>query len=134
MLKDAREAQAIEKQSISDVLHIPLLFVEAIEKGNWSVMPAEVYARGYVRKYAEYLGFDVPTLMARLQPVVVPRNDPIRTPVLHPYRAPIDFKPWLIGGAMVLAGAGLAALLSIPPQPAVRAPVTTVPDALTYYL
>jgi Helix-turn-helix domain len=134
MLRDGREAQAISKQAVADALHIPLIFVEALEKGNWSVMPAEVYARGYVRKYAEYLGFDVASIMQRLHPALPPKTDPIHTPVLRPYRAPINLKPWLIGGAMVLSGAGLAALLSIPPEPAVRVPVATVPESLSYYL
>jgi hypothetical protein len=134
MLRDAREAQKIPMQAVANALHIPLSFVEALEKGDWSGMPAEVYARGYVRKYAEYLGFDVPSLMEKLHPPAPTKSEPIRTPVLHPYRAPINLKPWLIGGAMVLSGAGIAALLSTPPEPAVRTSVTTVPESLSYFL
>jgi hypothetical protein len=134
MLRDGREAQAIPMQSVADALHIPLAFVGALEKGDWSVMPAQVYARGYVRKYAEYLGYDVTSIMQKLTPVALASADTIRTPVLRPYRAPINLKPWLIATAMVLSGAGLAALLSTPPKPAVRVPVATVPESLSYYL
>lgn len=33
-------------------------YLEALEDGDWSVLPGEVYARGFVRSYAECVGLD----------------------------------------------------------------------------
>ncbi len=133
MLKDAREGMRLERAPIAGTLHIPVAYLEALEKGDWSVIPGEVYGRGYVKKYAGYLGFDPQKMMAHLHPAPLIR-EPIRTPVLRSHKPPFNLRPFLIIGVLLFAGVGLAALLSTPPTPAVKEQIKPLPAALTQYL
>lgn len=57
-LKHARERQGLPLGEISRILKIPLKSLEALEEGVHEALPADVYARGFVKAYAEYLGAD----------------------------------------------------------------------------
>ncbi len=133
MLKDAREGMQLERAPIAGTLHIPVAYLEALEKGDWSVIPGEVYGRGYVRKYAGYLGFDPQKMLEQLHPLP-PVQEPIRTPVLRSHKPPINFRPFLFVGALLFAGVGLAALLSTPPVPVAKEQIKPLPATLTQYL
>jgi Helix-turn-helix domain len=133
MLRDARQAFKLELAPVSRDIHIPVSYLEALEKGDWSPLPGEVYARGYLKKYGEYLGFDQKTMIDRLQPPP-PIADPIITPVLRQHRRPINVRPFLLLFAVVFAGIGVAALLSIPPKPQTTYAVQPVPESLVHYL
>ena len=37
---------------------IPVIYLEAMEAGNWKAFPAEVYLIGFLQKYSKYLGLD----------------------------------------------------------------------------
>lgn len=53
------EARRVRKLSLADIsaeLKIPPRHLQALEEGDLSVFPAEVYARGAFVKYADYLG------------------------------------------------------------------------------
>jgi len=55
--------------------HIRLEHLIALEADEPDLLPAPVYARGYLRTYARYLGLDEESLVARLHPTV---RDPRR--------------------------------------------------------
>jgi hypothetical protein len=114
MLRDARIGMKLEHAPIASSLHIPVSYLAALEKGDWSAMAGDVYARGYIKKYAGYLGFDPQKIMDQLHPVVLSK-EPIRTPLLRSHRPPINLQPLLLIGALIFAGVGLAALLATPP-------------------
>jgi hypothetical protein len=56
VLKATREEQSLSLQEVSNVLFIRKRIVEAIEGGNWEILPHDVYVRGYVEQYASFLG------------------------------------------------------------------------------
>jgi cytoskeleton protein RodZ len=133
MLRDARMAKKQELSVIGKEIHLPIAYLQALEAGDWSQLPADVYARGYVKKYAEYLGYDPAVMIAKLHPAP-PVADPIRTPVLHPHRKNINIQPFLLLLALVFAGIGLVALLSAPTPSRTSQKVKTIPSTLTHYL
>ncbi|NOR72603.1 MAG: hypothetical protein GQ467_01835 [Mariprofundaceae bacterium] len=58
-LKRAREAQQLSIEEIALSLKLRLVYLHALESGNWDEMPGEVYAIGFLKQYAAYLDVDV---------------------------------------------------------------------------
>jgi len=54
-LKEGREEKGLTIVDISDALCLRKSLVQAIENGDWSVLPHEVYVRGYLKEYAHLL-------------------------------------------------------------------------------
>jgi hypothetical protein len=57
-LKAARDARGIDLFRVERDTKIRVKFLTALEEGQFSELPAEVYARGFLRNYATYLGMD----------------------------------------------------------------------------
>ena len=55
-LKEIRKSCGMEIGDVSRATCICSRYLEAIEEGDFSKIPADVYARGYIRVYANYLG------------------------------------------------------------------------------
>ncbi len=61
-----REAREITGRSVADVagsLRIRAKFLQSIEDGRYEDLPGQVYARGFVRSYADYLGLETAALL-----------------------------------------------------------------------
>ena len=57
-LKAARERKGFDLAAVADELRIRHVHLQAIEEGYFDDLPGPVYAVGFVRSYAEYLGLD----------------------------------------------------------------------------
>jgi len=55
-LKAAREARGVDLFRVERDTKIRVRFLAALEEGNYEELPADVYARGFLRNYATYLG------------------------------------------------------------------------------
>ncbi len=66
-LSQARRRRGKTLEDVSGDLKILPHYLTAIETGRFEDMPARVYAVGYVRSYAAYLGLDVSTILARFR-------------------------------------------------------------------
>lgn len=58
MLRKRREEVGQDLAAISAVTHIKPAFLKAIEEGRRKDLPGTAYMIGYIRTYADYLGFD----------------------------------------------------------------------------
>lgn len=58
LLRDARLARGLSFSDIEQATRINRLYLEALEGARFEVIPAPVYARGFMRSYARYLGMD----------------------------------------------------------------------------
>ncbi len=58
LLRRTREGRRIAIADVAATLRIRVAYIEAIEKGAYERLPGPVYAVGFVRAYAEYLGLD----------------------------------------------------------------------------
>ena len=67
-LRRARLNKGITFEDAERVTRIPRKYLEALELEHFSILPAPVYARGFLRSYAGYLGLD-PTELLPFFPV-----------------------------------------------------------------
>lgn len=57
-LQRARQARGITIEDAERATRIPRRYLEALEQENYGILPAPVYARGFLRSYSGYLGLD----------------------------------------------------------------------------
>jgi cytoskeletal protein RodZ len=57
-LRAAREARGADLFRVERDTKIRMKYLTAMEQGNFTELPADVYARGFLRNYASYLGLD----------------------------------------------------------------------------
>lgn len=66
-LKAAREEKRLTLEKVFESTRIRVQYLQAMEEDDLSVMPSPVQARGYLRNYAEFLGFDVEKVLDELR-------------------------------------------------------------------
>ena len=66
-LHEARRHRGKTLADVSSALKISPDYLTAIEMGRFEDLPARVYAVGYVRSYATYLGLDAPNFVTRFK-------------------------------------------------------------------
>lgn len=57
-LREARTRRGLELDAVQRALRIRRRYLEALENDRFDQLPGEVYARGFLREYAEFLGLD----------------------------------------------------------------------------
>jgi len=57
-LKKIRSDRRVSLGEISRVTRIPVKYLEYLDAGNYEKLPVDVYVKGFLRSYAEYLGID----------------------------------------------------------------------------
>ncbi len=110
-LSRARRARGITLEDAERDTHVSRRYLQALETEDFSVFPAPVYARGFLRTYARYLGLNPDELLR-----VFPNSDiavditPLPT-VTRPPQQLINVN-WVVTGLVVifLLGAGLLLL------------------------
>ncbi|MDB5084069.1 MAG: hypothetical protein JWN30_955 [Bacilli bacterium] len=63
VLRMAREKQGLSLSDIQQLTKIRTRYLEAIEEGDMSSLPGIVYAKGFIKSYAEQVGLDGQTLL-----------------------------------------------------------------------
>ena len=106
-LRRARSAKGITLEDAERVTRIPRKYLEALELENFGILPAPVYARGFLRSYAGYLGLDPNDLLPffPVGHVEEPRLDPL--PEMNEPRT------WNLNGIVAIGVVGLLVLLVI---------------------
>lgn len=54
-LKEKRESKGLTLADVSNKLYIRKSLINALESGNWQLLPHEIYVRGYLKEYANLL-------------------------------------------------------------------------------
>ncbi|MCI6158043.1 MAG: DUF4115 domain-containing protein [Selenomonadaceae bacterium] len=62
-LREAREKQNLSIKDIESGTSIRALYLESIEKGEYDKLPGEVYTKGFIRNYANFLHLDADKLV-----------------------------------------------------------------------
>lgn len=57
-IRRQREMREISLREIADVTKISIRYLEALEQDRFDVLPAPVFAKGFLREYARYVGLD----------------------------------------------------------------------------
>jgi cytoskeleton protein RodZ len=78
-LKKERIARFLSLEKASEATRIRIVFLQALEADDYSVMPSAAQGRGFLRNYAEYLELNIDEMIAEMQ-----RNAPQTTEVSGP--------------------------------------------------
>jgi cytoskeleton protein RodZ len=78
-LKKERIARFLTLEKASEATRIRIIFLQALEADDYSVMPSAAQGRGFLRNYAEYLELNIDEMIAEMQ-----RNAPQTTEVSGP--------------------------------------------------
>ncbi|MCZ7651298.1 MAG: DUF4115 domain-containing protein [Thermoanaerobaculia bacterium] len=111
-LRRQREARGVGLREIADSTRISLRYLEALEEERFDVLPAHVFARGFLREYARVVGLD-PDEVVNAYLLVAQRGAPEEAAPPRPKRRLSS--PWgyglLLAAAMVML-LGVAVVLS----------------------
>jgi hypothetical protein len=97
MLQRARLARGITLEDAERLTRIPRRYLEALEQENYGILPAPVYARGFLRSYASHLGLD-PAELLPFFPV-----GHVEEPKLQPLPQLKQPRSWTMSGFAALA-------------------------------
>ena len=93
-LKTEREEQRLTLEKVFEATRIRVQYLQALEEDDLSSMPSPVQARGYLRNYAEYLGFDVEKMLDELRELnAQPPASEVIGPADIPSRSATEEKP-----------------------------------------
>ena len=103
-LKAARVRNGLDLAEVSDELRIRRVHLHAMEEGLFNDLPAPVYAVGFVRSYADYLGLDGEVAVEAFKQEASGLGG--ETKLVFPSPIPESRVPtgWLIALSLVLAG------------------------------
>ena len=117
-LRTRREERGYDFDRVERDTRISRGYIEAIEREQFDTLPAPVYARGFVRSYARYLGLDEEEALGRM-PRELPRPpglEPLPGLRRHDGPSAIPTVPWrwLLLLIVVVAAGGAAFFVGIP--------------------
>ena len=121
-LRAERERRCITLAEVAGATKIRRSYLVAMERDDWEVLPAAVFARGFLRSYAEHLGVDPEHLLrvhqrqqrlARAADPSVAREESGARDLLEQIARArgVDTRSrwrWLIWNGLALAGIGVA--------------------------
>ncbi|WP_309122963.1 RodZ domain-containing protein [Paenibacillus sp.] len=75
LLRKARTEKNISLDQLQETTKIRKRYLEAIEEGNYKILPGTFYVRAFIKQYSEAVGLD-PDEVFRLYAHVIPSADP----------------------------------------------------------
>ncbi len=143
MLRDARESQGISLAQAEVQTRIRQKFIAAMEAEEWSILPNDVTTRGFLRKYANYLGLGEDEVLQLFQSHS--RGAPVQAVIEAPSEREADYRPiemdlsstprrsipwgWIGAAVVLLALAGVALYIYFY-QPSFFANLISLPRSL----
>jgi hypothetical protein len=118
-LRAAREKKNLTRSQVAAATRMKVQTVEALEADDYKQIPAPIYAKGFLKSYAEHVGLDVKAILDEYMRVVASPK-PEAVPAVAPKAVP--------------APAAVAAVIPKPevaPSPAVAAPVPVAAPSLS---
>lgn len=134
-LRRARTTRGLTLAQVAAQTHIRADYLQALEQQEVTALPERPFARSFLTQYAQELGLDPAPLLADLDQLL---PTPARTATLTPQpqgtRSPGPARsslgavlPWLLGGLVLLGGAGYLTLRNQQTPAGVAAPTSTAP-------
>ena len=100
-LTDARVARGLTLHDVERDTRISGKYLQALEEGELETLPAPVYARAFMRTYAQYLGLNAPAFVQRLPGAKPEPELPPLPEVGREASAPLISANWLVIGGVV---------------------------------
>ncbi|MCS7286399.1 MAG: DUF4115 domain-containing protein [Anaerolineae bacterium] len=143
-LRERREALGLTIEEVAKETRIKPKFIEALEEGDYNSLPGEIFARGFIRNYALFLGLN-PEEMLKIyqaerggippQETALPKTEfPLERPSPWPFKNLGGFLLPLLIIAVIVALGWFAYInyhptLSLPMKPTPSPTPTTAPTA-----
>ncbi len=67
LLRSARESRGLSLADVAELTHVRQEYLRALEEGRYGDLPEDVYARNFVRLFAQAVGVDVERAMSAYQ-------------------------------------------------------------------
>lgn len=105
ILREARETKGFTLNEVQEQTRINKRYLEALEMGDFDLLPSPVHVRGFLRNYARFLGLDPDPLLERYElnqsqrprkkqsPLIANVTEPIAPPVSTLPQDQIFFDP-----------------------------------------
>lgn len=104
-LREVRRERGEDLDEIAEYLRIRPVYLHGIERGDMSVMPGRTYALGFLRTYADYLGFDGEDLIEQIKSTVDDLTGKTRFHIRAPlHESRLPKMPLLVLSFAMLAG------------------------------
>ncbi len=107
-LAAARRAHEISATDIAKELHLDEMKIRALEKNDFAVLGAPVFAKGHLRKYAELVGVPIDDVLADYYELNRSAGAPPVVGPVRKFRRDISLGPWVTGGIIVIIVASTA--------------------------
>ena len=79
ILREERERQKFSLKDIEQGTSIRAVYIEAIENGEYDKLPGNVYTKGFIKNYGNFLKLDGDALSRQFTEEVTPQSAPIVT-------------------------------------------------------
>lgn len=123
ILKKAREEKGLTFAQIRETLKIHPRFLQALEESDYRVFSSPVHLKGFLKNYAEYLGLDVPSILAFWRREYDEAQARRKESFLTPLPRSLNITPGLIlGGFTTLAVVGFFLYLLLAYRSVAEAP------------
>ncbi|MFN8521970.1 MAG: DUF4115 domain-containing protein [Chloroflexota bacterium] len=105
-LRQAREDLGASLEDAERETHIHRRYLDALENEEAGKLPAQVYTRGFIRTYCQYLGLNPDAMVDLFGPKRVLQETVSPRPIPAQFSSPrqVTLKPVLILGAVIMAG------------------------------
>ncbi|HFE67522.1 MAG TPA: helix-turn-helix domain-containing protein, partial [Chloroflexi bacterium] len=67
ILREARETKGLTLAEVQEETRISPRYLEALESGEYDLLPTQTHVRGFLRNYARFLGLDPEPLLERYE-------------------------------------------------------------------
>lgn len=109
-LRDRRVTLGQTLEDVEDAIRVNRGYLQALEEEHYDVLPAPVYARGFMRSYARYLGIDADEAVAEMAGTLDPPTGLEPLPGLR--RRPSSI-PEINRPLVAIIGAGIALVVLV---------------------
>ena len=83
ILRNKRLEKGLTLEDVSNLVKIRKKYLEALESGNYNEIPGTVYAKSFLKIYADFLGLDRFYILKRYQSEMVPEENIIIPPTYY---------------------------------------------------
>ena len=111
-LRRQRELRQVSLREIADVTKISIRYLEALEDDRFDVLPAPVFAKGFLREYARYVGLD-PDEVVNTYLTAQSEARPEESTESRPPRSKRSSREWTSGLLLALAVVVVLALVAL---------------------
>jgi cytoskeleton protein RodZ len=106
-LAERRKARNILIETVSEAIKIRPHILLALENGQWDLLPGEVYIRGFVTRYAQYLGLQPHELLNPYFDLIHQQKAAPSVSAARQNAGEPSVLPWIWGGVGLIVLIGL---------------------------